>query len=50
MDYYTCKKISDQQILGDVHKTIEEAERYIINKAKKWIDDQIKSGALRPIE
>ncbi|HHX7303682.1 TPA: hypothetical protein ACVHUD_002688 [Legionella anisa] len=45
-----AKESIDQQILGDVHKTIEEAEEYIINKAKKWIDDQLKSGALRPIK
>lgn len=38
------------QIPGDVQKTIEAAERYILNKAKKWIDDQIKSGVIRPIE
>lgn len=38
------------QIPGDVQKTIEEAEMYILHKAKKWIDDQIKSGAIRPIE
>lgn len=41
----------DQKISGDVeHNTIEEAEGYIIDKAKKYVDAQISLGAFKPIK
>lgn len=47
-----AEKTIDQKIVGeiDVHPTIEIARNYIINEAKKWIDGEIKSGALKPIK
>jgi hypothetical protein len=33
--------VRDQEILGDEHETMDEAEKYIIEKVKKWIDRKL---------